>query len=83
MTDATVIGFAGNTGVPSIPVGEVHLHQAFYRYPKYLADGSPYGGAGLQAVYHHYVRIAAGPGVYKFGWERSSTTKSEGDSISN
>ena len=85
VTDATVIGFAGNTGDPSIPVGEVHLHQAFYRYPKYLADGSPYGGAGLQAVYHHYVGTAAGsgPGVYKFGWERSSTTKSEGDSISN
>ena len=37
------------------------------------------------AVYHHYVGAAAGPGpgVYKFGWERSSTTKTKGDSISN
>ena len=36
-------------------------------------------------VYHHYVGTAAGPGpgVYKFGWERSSTTKTKGDSISN
>lgn len=85
VTDETVIGFAGSTGDSSIAVGEVHLHQAFYRYPKYLADGSPYGGAGLQVVNHHYVGTAAGtgPGVYKFGWERNSTTKSEGDSISN
>ena len=64
----TVIGYAGNTGDPNIPVGEVHMHQAFYRYPKFLADGSPYGGRGLQAVYHRYVGrtgVRAG-GVYQF-----------------
>ena len=56
----TIIGYAGNTGDPSLPVGEVHLHQAFYRYPKFNTDGSPYGGQGLQTVYHHYAGI---PGV--------------------
>ena len=46
--------------------GVPHLHQAYYRYPHYNRDGSPYGGAGLQVVYHRYV--GTGPGVYKFGW---------------
>ena len=85
VTDATVIGYAGNTGDPSIPVGEVHLHQAFYRYPAYLADGSPYGGRGLQVLFHHYVgtAIKSSPGVYKYGWSRTSTQLAEGSRISN
>lgn len=55
----TVIGRAGNTGDPSIPVGEVHLHQAFYRYPSYNSDGSPYGGASLRADRLRYSGTAA------------------------
>lgn len=54
----TVIGYAGNTG-GDIPVGEVHLHQAFYRYPKYNPDGSPYGGAGLKVDRPRYSGTAA------------------------
>ena len=82
----TVIGFAGDTGHRSIPVGPVHLHQAFYRKPRLLRDGSPYGGAGLQTIYHHYVGTAAGtrPGVYEFGpRSRDSIDKSKGDFVSN
>ena len=81
----TVIGYAGDTGDPSIPVGEVHLHQAFYRYPGFKADGSPYGGQGLQAIYHNYVGTAAGtgPGVYQFGYTRTTTQSTQGDHISN
>ncbi len=81
----TVIGYAGNSGDPSVPVGEVHLHQAFYRYPSFKTDGSPYGGRGLQAIYHHYVGTAAGtgPGVYRFGWSRTTTQLTKGDRISN
>ena len=68
VTYADIIGFAGNTGDPSIPVGEPHLHQAFYRYPSYNSDGSPYGGAGLKVVYHRFWANADHPvGVYKFG----------------
>ena len=74
VTEDTIIGFAGNTGGPNVPVGEVHVHQAFYRKPSYGPDGAPYGGAGLQAVYHHYVGTAArkagytvSSGVYRFG----------------
>lgn len=59
VTNDTIIGFAGDTGDPSIPVGETHLHQAYYRYPRYLQDGSPYGGAGLQVIYHRYYGTAA------------------------
>ncbi len=85
VTADTVIGYAGDTGDPSIPVGEPHLHQAFYRYPDFKTDGSPYGGAGLQAIYHHYVGTAAGtgPGVYQFGWSHTTTQLTEGDRISN
>ena len=85
VTDETIIGYAGDTGGGDIPVGEPHLHQAYYRYPHYNPDGSPYGGAGLQVIYHHYVGTAAGtgPGVYKFGWEPSRTTVAKGDWISN
>lgn len=85
VTADTVIGYAGDTGDPSIPVGEVHLHQAFYRYPSFKADGSPYGGQGLQAIYHNYVGTAAGtgPGVYQFGLSRTSTQLTQGDPISN
>ena len=85
VTADTVIGFAGDTGDPSIPVGEPHLHQAFYRYPGFKTDGSPYGGQGLQAIYHHYVGNAAGtgPGVYQFGWSKTSTQLTQGDRISN
>ena len=85
VTADTVIGYAGDTGDPSIPVGEVHLHQAFYRYPSFKTDGSPYGGQGLQAIYHHYVGTSAGtgPGVYQFGWSKTSTQSTQGDLISN
>ncbi len=59
VTKDTVIGYAGNTGGGSIPVGRVHLHTAFYRYPKANPDGSPYGGAGLQVTRNRYVGTAA------------------------
>ena len=55
----TVLGYAGKTGGPRIPVGQVHFHQVFYRYPKQNPDGSPYGGQGLQVIRHHYVGKAA------------------------
>jgi len=85
VTDQTIIGYAGKTGDPSIPVGETHLHQAYYRYPRYNPDGSPYGGAGLKVIYHHYVGTAAGtrPGVYKFGKRSTDSTVAKGDWISN
>ena len=70
-----ILGIAGNTGAPSIPVGDPHLHQAFYRYPSFLSDGSPYGGRGLQVVRHHFVGTAAGDangGVYTFGRKKKS-----------
>ena len=74
VTKDTIIGFAGNTGDPSIPVGETHLHQAYYRYPQYLRDGSPYGGAGLRVLYHRYYGHAArragysvSSHIYRFG----------------
>ena len=54
-----VIGLAGNTGGGTIPVGRVHIHQAFYRYPKYNPDGAPYGGAGLQITRYRYAGTAA------------------------
>ena len=89
VTADTIIGFAGNTGDPSIPVGEVHMHQAFYRYPYFKTDGSPYGGRGLQAVYHHYIGrpgVRSG-GVYQFVdvSTRQSTVaqKTKGEFISN
>jgi hypothetical protein len=81
-----VIGYAGNTGGLNtgegrIPVGRVHLHQAFYRYPRYKPDGSPYGGRGLKVVRHHYFR---GKGeVYTFGCRKCSGVKTKGDLISN
>ena len=85
VTKRSIIGYAGNSGDPSIPVGQVHLHQAFYRYPKFLKDGSPYGGAGLQVLYHRYVGTAArdGGGWYKFGWSHAGAQKSKRSFISN
>lgn len=85
VTDSTIIGYAGDSGDPTIPVGPVHLHQAFYRHPEFRNDGSPYGGAGLQALFHHYVGTAAGtrPGTYKFGWSHTRSQLSKGDFISN
>ena len=75
VTNRTIIGYAGDTGDASIPVGPPHLHQAFYRYPSYRSDGSPYGGAGLQVVYHRYTGTAArkagysySSGTYRYGW---------------
>jgi hypothetical protein len=76
-----IIGYAGNTGGCCIPVGRVHLHQAFYRYPNYSRDGSPYGGRGLKVVRHHYFRGKGG--VYTFGCRSCSGVKSKGDLISN
>ena len=79
VTDQTVIGYAGDTGGPDIPVGRPHLHQAFYRYPSFMPDGSPYGGAGLQVVRHHHFR--GDGGVYSFSWEGTGRTKTKGDLI--
>ncbi len=76
-----IIGYAGNTGGCCIPVGRVHLHQAFYRYPSFHQDGSPYWGRGLKVVRHHYFRGKGG--VYTFGGCRScSGVKSKGDLVS-
>jgi murein DD-endopeptidase MepM/ murein hydrolase activator NlpD len=72
----TIIGYAGDTGGDDIPVGRAHLHQAFYRCPSYNPDGSPYGGAGLQVNYQHYV--GAGSGVYRFGWTERPRLKIRG-----
>jgi len=79
VTDQTVIGYAGDTGGPDIPVGRPHLHQAFYRYPSFMPDGSPYGGAGLQVVRHHHFR--GDGGVHSFSWEGTGRTKTKGDLI--
>jgi murein DD-endopeptidase MepM/ murein hydrolase activator NlpD len=76
----TVIGFAGKTGGGRIAVGPVHLHQAYYRYPSYNPDGSPYGGAGLQVIRHRYFR--GDNGVYKFGWTKRPGIKAKGSRIS-
>jgi hypothetical protein len=48
-----------------------------YRYPKYNSDGSPYGGAGLQVVYHRYTGTAARKAGYSYssGAYRYSLTK--------
>jgi len=75
-----VIGYAGDTGGCCIPVGRVHLHQAFYRYPSYKPDGSPYAGRGLKVVRHHYFRGEGG--VYTFGCRTCSGVKTKGDLIS-
>lgn len=74
VTEDKIIGFAGNTGAPSVPVGDPHLHQAFYRNPSNV-DGAPYGGRGLQVVRHHFIGTAArdsNGGVYTFGRKRKS-----------
>jgi hypothetical protein len=76
----TVIGFGGKTGGGRIPVGTVHLHQAYYRNPDYNSDGSPYGGAGLKVVDHHYHRDDNG--IYRFGWVDSPEIKYKGSWIS-
>ena len=76
-----IIGYAGDTGEGRIPVGRVHLHQGFYRYPDYNPDGSPYGGRGLKVVRHHYFRGKGG--VYTFGCRNCSGVKSKGDLITN
>lgn len=77
----TVIGFAGDTGGGVIPVGRVHLHQAFYRYPDFTPDGAPFGGRGVQIVRHNYVR--KGGGVHKFGWKSKRKILAKGDRASN
>jgi len=59
VTEKTVIGYAGDSGGGNIAVGRVHLHTAFYRYPKTSYDGGPYGGAGLQVDRNRYVGTAA------------------------
>jgi murein DD-endopeptidase MepM/ murein hydrolase activator NlpD len=76
-----IIGYAGNTGGCCIPVGRVHLHQAFYRYPKYKRDGAPYGGSGLKVARHHYFRGKGG--VYTFGCRKCSRVKTKGELIAN
>jgi hypothetical protein len=94
----TLIGYAGKSGGGRIPVGPVHFHQAFYRYPKEEQDGSPYGGQGLQIIRHYYVGTAAqrrdvrvSSHVYEYGrvrpdygiFCRESLTCGEGYKISN
>jgi hypothetical protein len=94
----TLLGYAGKSGGGRIPVGPVHFHQAFYRYPKVNPDGSPYGGQGLQIINHHYVGTAARrkdfrvrTHVYEYGrvrpdyeiYCRESLTCGEGYKISN
>jgi Peptidase family M23 len=81
VTRKTVIGYAGNSGGPDFRVGQVHLHQAFYRRPSHNPDGSPYGGASLQVVRHHFVR--GDGGVYRFGWKRHKGVKAKGSLIKN
>jgi hypothetical protein len=76
----TVIGFAGKSGGNKFPVGQVHLHQAYYRSPTYTPDGSPYGGAGLKVVDHHYYRDDNG--VYRYGWVERPEIKYKGSWIS-
>lgn len=76
-----VIGYAGDTGEGRIPVGRVHLHQGFFRYPDYNPDGSPYGGRGLKVVRHHFSRGKGG--VYTFGCRTCKGMKSKDDLISN
>jgi murein DD-endopeptidase MepM/ murein hydrolase activator NlpD len=76
----TVIGFAGDTGGGQIPVGRPHLHQAYYRYPSYNPDGSPYGGAGLQVIRYRYFR--GDGGVYSFGWKKEPGIEAKGSLIS-
>ena len=85
VTDETIIGFAGATG-DSVFVGEPHLHQAFYRFPSFNFDGSPFGGQGLQVIFHHFVGTAAGsgPGVAQFSFTSDPPEiLSKGDLISN
>lgn len=41
----TVIGYAGNSGSGRVPTGEVHNHQAFYRYPKFTRARPTEAGA--------------------------------------
>ena len=67
----TVIGFAGDSNGPTFPVGRIHLHQAFYRYPTYTSAGVPYDGRGLQALYFHYYR--GDNGIHKLSWSHTST----------
>ncbi len=93
----TVIGRAGNSG-GDIAVGEVHLHTAFYRYPKYNPDGSPYGGAGLKVDRPRYsggaarkLRIGSPRNIYRLGkvkpnykrYCRESIVCGEGYKLSN
>lgn len=79
VTDSTTIGFAGNTGDPSIPTGRPHLHQAFYRTPSFTASGVPYGGAGLRVDRLRYSH--GGGGVYSYGWKRSPGIKAKGSLV--
>lgn len=38
VTNQTIIGYAGKTDNAIIPVGDTHLHQAYYHYPRYKPD---------------------------------------------
>ncbi len=84
VTDEAIVGYAGDTGDtggPDIPLGAPHLHQAFHRNPSYNPDRPPYGGAGLNVVYHRYLGTAAGNngGVYQFGGSSVRGVGSQGD----
>ncbi|MDQ3792467.1 MAG: M23 family metallopeptidase [Actinomycetota bacterium] len=81
VTRKTVIGYAGDSDGPNFPGGRVHLHQAFYRKPRLNPDGSPYGGAALKVVRHHYV--SGDGGVHIFGSKRHKGVKAKGSQIKN
>ena len=87
VNNKTVIGYAGDTGDPSIPVGTPHLHQGFYRYPGFNPDGAPYGGQGLQVIYHRYSGVGRGvpAGVYQFAWPAADSTRTttKGELVGN
>ena len=82
VTHRNIIGYAGNTGHPSIPVGPVHLHSAFYRWPR-NTNGAPWGGRGLMVDRMNFVRGSGG--TYRFAWPSADThaTKTRWEWISN
>ena len=60
VTDATIIGYGGDSGGPNILTGQPHLHQAYYRYPATTLTGHrtvAWGCAGhLPPLHRHRVR---------------------------
>lgn len=63
VTDNTLIGRAGSTGYAA---PYPHVHQVYYRWPKY-SWGRPYGGQGLKPTALRY--LGHGGGVYRSFWK--------------